>query len=458
MYRKRERTQNWSLEEKMYLLQLVKARLDVLENKRIDSASSALKGMAWQDIHAAFAARFGNDRDAHRVREQWRRMKGQARTEMMDFAERVRNYGAEVANQRWPSALSEDVWKTLEAARKVDDYQQVRGHGQGEDAGSPITMDDEEEEADDMVDYGDVRSHDRLPVLTDRVGGVVKAEPADEGEHSERLGPGADEQTGFMSMLRPKVELSDVPDLDTSMVPSGLSITAVNIAGGGKKRLLDRQTELPYRNNHGAWDSPGPPPQQHHQQQQRTDPYGALPRTGGIGAGAGPGLGRAGTPQHPVLEGRRLEGRRRLEILEEEHAAKMALLRVEKETAEIRRRIALREEEAAVAAGAALACRTCTCRRSAGPAGAGRRGHQDHQGPHTTAKSDAGDDLLPDLDNDADASDLSPGSAATAATTARSPSVGDDASTDGACGKACGDRGVNGFSGAAGVGVGPDQE
>lgn len=57
MYRKRERTQNWSLEEKKYLLELVRSRLDVLENKRIDSASSAMKGMAWQDIHASFAAR-----------------------------------------------------------------------------------------------------------------------------------------------------------------------------------------------------------------------------------------------------------------------------------------------------------------------------------------------------------------------------------------------------------------
>lgn len=58
MYRKRERTQNWTLEEKKYLLELVKFRLDVLENKRIDSASSALKGIAWQDIHASFAARW----------------------------------------------------------------------------------------------------------------------------------------------------------------------------------------------------------------------------------------------------------------------------------------------------------------------------------------------------------------------------------------------------------------
>ncbi|KAE8740428.1 hypothetical protein FOCC_FOCC014064 [Frankliniella occidentalis] len=478
MYRKRERTQNWSLEEKMYLLQLVKSRLDVLENKRIDSASSAMKGMAWQDIHAAFAARFGNDRDAHRVREQWRRMKGQARTEMMEFAERVRNYGAEVAGQRWPSALSEDVWKTLESARKVDDYQQ--GHGIGDDVGSPITMDDEEEDADDMLDYTDsrVQHHDRLMEKGD-----IKTEP-DDGERFERLvdnlrhhvdqhmdhqDAAVEDGAGLMSMLRPKVELNDVPDLDTSMVPSGLSITAVNLAGGSgpnKRRFLDRQAEhLPARNNHQTnhtWDSPAPPMQQQQLQQHRGDHHGlsAHGSAGGARSAATPmaRAARSGTPQQQAnnhtasaLEGRRLESRRRLEMLEEEHAAKMALLRVEKETAEVRRRIALRDER--VGAGE-LTCRTC---ERAGGAGSRERdvgGETDattkqSRGsplPHhghllTTAKSDAGEDPDPDPDNVADAS--VPSSVA---------SVGDEASTDNSSGG--GDpadpshpRGVNGSAG-----------
>ena len=64
--------------------------------------------------------RFGPDRDAHRVREQWRRMKGQARTEMVEFAERVRNYGPEVANQRRPSVLAEDVWEDPGAGAEAE--------------------------------------------------------------------------------------------------------------------------------------------------------------------------------------------------------------------------------------------------------------------------------------------------------------------------------------------------
>ena len=71
--------------------------------------------------------RFGTDRDAHRVREQWRRMKGQSRTEMLEFAERVRTFGAEVANQRRPSALAEEVWKTLELARRLNAFQHAVG-------------------------------------------------------------------------------------------------------------------------------------------------------------------------------------------------------------------------------------------------------------------------------------------------------------------------------------------
>lgn len=52
-------------------------------------------------------------------------MKGQTRTEMMEFADRVRTYGAAVANQRWPSPLAEEVWKALETARSINEASQV---------------------------------------------------------------------------------------------------------------------------------------------------------------------------------------------------------------------------------------------------------------------------------------------------------------------------------------------
>lgn len=81
------------------------------------------------------------------------------------------------------------------------------------------------------------------------------------------------------------------------------------------------------------------------------------PSQGAGAAGAPAAMGPAASPRqhgphgpHPATlhESKRLEHRRRLEMAEAEHRAKMELLRVEKETAEIRRRIALREEASAL--------------------------------------------------------------------------------------------------------------
>ncbi|XP_071440919.1 uncharacterized protein [Hetaerina americana] len=80
--RKRERTQNWSLQEKLLLFRLVAPRLDVLENRRIDGMSSARKGRAWREIHELFSARYGPERDVFRIREQWRRMKQAAKADV----------------------------------------------------------------------------------------------------------------------------------------------------------------------------------------------------------------------------------------------------------------------------------------------------------------------------------------------------------------------------------------
>ena len=115
-----------------------------------------------------------------------------------------------------------------------------------------------------------------------------------------------------------------------------MSITAVKIGNSGQKRRLMERRELTARGH--PWDSPA---------------HGA-----GAGAGAapamGPGPAASPYPTYPTTlhESKRLEHRRRLEMAEAEHRAKMELLRVEKETAEIKRRIALREE-----ASSALTCR-----------------------------------------------------------------------------------------------------
>lgn len=89
LLKKRERTQNWIPEEKNALFSLIKGHVSAIENKKIDAAASAMKMLAWQQIHRAFRGIFSTDRDITRMREQWRRMKSQARMEMYTFAEKV---------------------------------------------------------------------------------------------------------------------------------------------------------------------------------------------------------------------------------------------------------------------------------------------------------------------------------------------------------------------------------
>ncbi|XP_076294973.1 uncharacterized protein LOC143216087 [Lasioglossum baleicum] len=120
LLKKRERTQNWIPEEKNALFSLIKAHASAIENKKIDAAASAMKNLAWQQIYTAFRGRFSTDRDITRMREQWRRMKAQARMEMHSFIEMVKNVGPEEAAKCRPSNLSIEVWRLMEKTRKND--------------------------------------------------------------------------------------------------------------------------------------------------------------------------------------------------------------------------------------------------------------------------------------------------------------------------------------------------
>lgn len=120
LLKKRERTQNWIPEEKNVLFSLIKGHVNAIENKKIDAAASAMKMLAWQQIHRTFRGMFSTDRDITRMREQWRRMKSQARMEMYTFAEKMKTLGPEEAAKCRPSDLSIEVWKLMEKTRKND--------------------------------------------------------------------------------------------------------------------------------------------------------------------------------------------------------------------------------------------------------------------------------------------------------------------------------------------------
>lgn len=131
-FKKRERTQNWSPEEKILLLKLCEDKFDVLETKRSDQISIARKSNAWRDIRAEFVATLGIDRDLSRLKEQWQRMKCQARSDLQDFAVRLRKYGPQIANQKRPNQMSTEVWRVMENARKY--FSQVNGLDNEEDS------------------------------------------------------------------------------------------------------------------------------------------------------------------------------------------------------------------------------------------------------------------------------------------------------------------------------------
>lgn len=79
-FKKRERTQNWAYEEKRFLLELCRKDMSIIENKRLDADLTALKNRAWKIVHQEFTKAFGNERNCNRLKEQWRRMKGNKET------------------------------------------------------------------------------------------------------------------------------------------------------------------------------------------------------------------------------------------------------------------------------------------------------------------------------------------------------------------------------------------
>lgn len=117
LYKKRERTQNWTPEEKILLLKLCGTKINILENKKADQYSLTIKNSVWKEIHQEFIAKLGSDRDVLRLKEQWQRMKKQARSELQDYKMRTKKHG-ELAQLRKISNISEEVLKIMEIANK----------------------------------------------------------------------------------------------------------------------------------------------------------------------------------------------------------------------------------------------------------------------------------------------------------------------------------------------------
>ncbi|XP_076382759.1 uncharacterized protein LOC117229346 [Megalopta genalis] len=143
--KRRERTQNWLPKEKQALFFLIKQHAPAILNKRIDAAATAIKNQAWCIIYNDFLGKFPTERDIPRIKQQWRRMKAQARQEVrihndarpvdlvlkeitdlflsaIPLRPQVKKLGVARAEKYLPSNLSSEVWKLMGKSRKRNCY------------------------------------------------------------------------------------------------------------------------------------------------------------------------------------------------------------------------------------------------------------------------------------------------------------------------------------------------
>jgi hypothetical protein len=84
---RRSRTPNWSIDEKKYLLELIKERKDVVVTKNNNGPNySEEKDVAWNEILHELTQRFGNKfsgSSIKKVKTQWQNMKRIAREEIV---------------------------------------------------------------------------------------------------------------------------------------------------------------------------------------------------------------------------------------------------------------------------------------------------------------------------------------------------------------------------------------
>ncbi len=105
---KRERGQNWTHEEKLFLFNQIQERIDAIECKNVDHQSLRAKLDAWKEIYEEFCQRYGQIRELQRVREMWRRMKTLARSEYKDW-EKAKLKGDGSESRKVPSEISQLV-------------------------------------------------------------------------------------------------------------------------------------------------------------------------------------------------------------------------------------------------------------------------------------------------------------------------------------------------------------
>ncbi|XP_025074473.1 uncharacterized protein LOC105428831 isoform X2 [Pogonomyrmex barbatus] len=226
LLKKRERTQNWIPEEKSALLALIKHHANAIENKKIDAAASAMKSLAWQQIYCAFRGRFSADRDITRIREQWRRMKAQARMELYTYAEKVRTLGPEAAEKSRPSSLSIEVWRLMESMRKNDCEIADRSDDSSQDNENPTSRTSIHAILDKLLPTPETSGSSQEIKME------INSDIEDENSHGE-LSQKASEDGFLQNQKRPKITIEDEPiDLMEQKIIYSDSISTSRVDNG----------------------------------------------------------------------------------------------------------------------------------------------------------------------------------------------------------------------------------
>lgn len=80
------------LEEKMFLFELCRNSVDVIENKRITLSANSIKNEV-EEILCNFQSRFGEKRNLKQIKELWKRIKLQAKKEYRIYNDDIRKTG-----------------------------------------------------------------------------------------------------------------------------------------------------------------------------------------------------------------------------------------------------------------------------------------------------------------------------------------------------------------------------
>ncbi|XP_055921870.1 uncharacterized protein LOC129952920 [Eupeodes corollae] len=90
---KRSRTPNWDSSDKILLRQLIEDKIQIIENKNVDTNTSRMKRDAWREITDSFNSLSATMRETSQIQAQWRGTKMKAKAEMSAFQRNLRATG-----------------------------------------------------------------------------------------------------------------------------------------------------------------------------------------------------------------------------------------------------------------------------------------------------------------------------------------------------------------------------